>query len=186
MVSAQDHERRRVLLAGCALLVGIASWIAVGTPGRALAQGGAPGPGWIQVPGGGWVPPGHPLADAVPPPSAGPCGLHTLRGSYIFAASGYNIVSGVAQPKAIVEPIDFHGDGTLSVPAATVSINGNINQQAMPGVGVYTVGDGCRGTLTFVPGPSFDIFFDHTGKQVWMIQTNPGTVFQGTATRVLP
>jgi hypothetical protein len=185
MMSAQNRERKRVLFAACALLVGTASWMAVGTPGPALAQGGAPGPGWSQVPGGGWVPPGHPSANAVPPPSARPCGLHTLRGSYVFAASGYNIVSGVALPKAIVEAIEFHGDGTLSFPAVTVSINGNINQGG-PGVGVYTAGDGCRGTVTFLPGPSFDIFFDHTGKQAWMIQTNPGTVFQGTATRVMP
>jgi hypothetical protein len=31
-------------------------------------QGRAPGPGWVQVPGGGWVPPDHPLAkDGTPP-----------------------------------------------------------------------------------------------------------------------
>jgi hypothetical protein len=29
----------------------------------APAPGGSPGPGWVQIPGGGWVPPGHPLAD---------------------------------------------------------------------------------------------------------------------------
>ena len=49
------------------------------------------------------------------------CSFKTLmlHGSYVFAATGYNIVSGVAQPKAIVEVINFNGDGTLSVPAAT-------------------------------------------------------------------
>jgi hypothetical protein len=31
------------------------------------------------------------------------------------------IVGGVQQPKAIVEVIAFNGDGTLDVPAATVS-----------------------------------------------------------------
>jgi hypothetical protein len=51
------------------------------------------------------------------------CDLHTLRGSYVFAASGYNIVAGVPQPKAIVELIDFNGDGTLTVPGGAVSIN---------------------------------------------------------------
>ena len=39
------------------------------------------------------------------------CTVQTLRGSYLFAASGFNIVAGVAQPKAIVEGIDFNGDG---------------------------------------------------------------------------
>ena len=41
------------------------------------------------------------------------CTLKTLRGSYFFAANGYTIVAGAAQPKAIVEVIDFKGDGTL-------------------------------------------------------------------------
>ncbi len=113
-----------------------------------------------------------------------PCSLHTLRGSYIFTATGYTIVAGVAQPKAIVEAIDFHGDGTLLVPAATVSLNGVIARSA--GVGLYTVDDGCRGTVTFTPGPSFDIFADHTGQQAWMIQTNPTNVLQGTVTRIKP
>ena len=48
----------------------------------------------------------------------------TLDGLYVFTAPGFNIVAGVPQPKAIVELIDFHGDGELTVPAATVSING--------------------------------------------------------------
>jgi hypothetical protein len=74
------------------------------------------------------------------------CRVNTLQGRYIFSARGFTIVPGiaqpnatvpsVAQPKAIVEVIDFNGDGTLSVPEATRR------------------------------------------------QTNPGTVFQGTATRV--
>jgi hypothetical protein len=54
------------------------------------------------------------------------CGVHTLRGSYLFATHGWNIVGGVAVPKAIVEGIDFNGDGTLISPFATVSINGTI------------------------------------------------------------
>ena len=112
-----------------------------------------------------------------------PCGLHTLRGSYIFRASGFNIVAGVAQPKAIVEAIAFNGDGTLDVPAATVSINGGVVQPG-PGVGVYTLDQACRGTVTFTPGPSFNIFTDYNGKQAWMIQTNQGTVMEGTVTRV--
>ena len=45
------------------------------------------------------------------------CGVYTLRGSYLFATHGWNIVGGVAQPKAIVERIDFNGDGTLVSPS---------------------------------------------------------------------
>jgi hypothetical protein len=54
------------------------------------------------------------------------CSLKTLRGTYVFAATGHNIVAGVPQPKAIIEVIEFHGDGKLSVPAATRSVNGAI------------------------------------------------------------
>jgi len=112
------------------------------------------------------------------------CTLKTLRGSYWFAANGYNIVAGVAQPKAIVEGIVFNGDGTLSVPAATRSVNGVIARTPPGGTGSYTVAAGCTGTIEFLNGPSFDIFISPKGDKVWMIQTNPDTVFQGTATRI--
>jgi hypothetical protein len=112
------------------------------------------------------------------------CDVRTLRGSYLFAASGFNIVGGVAQPKAIVEAIDFNGDGTLEVPAATVSINGNVISSTA-GAGAYTLDESCRGTLAFSSGPSFNIFTDRKGAKVWMIQTNPGTVMEGTAARIV-
>lgn len=107
------------------------------------------------------------------------CDEKTLRGSYVFTARGYNIVGGVAQPKAIVELIDFHGDGTLSVPGGTVSANGVITQIAPNGFGTYVLGPDCNGTLTFMPGPGFSLFVDRDGKRGWMMQTNPNTVFQG-------
>ena len=112
------------------------------------------------------------------------CGPQTLVGSYVFTARGFNIVSGVAQPKAIVEGIDFNGDGTLSVPFATVSINGVIIVSPPGGVGTYTVETDCQGTLTFTNGPTYNLFVSPNGKQVSMIQTVTNTVFQGTATRV--
>jgi hypothetical protein len=156
--------------------------LAVGTRHAVLAQAGAPAPGLIQLPAGGWVAPNRPNPGPLPDVAA-ECGLRRLRGSYVFAATGYNIVAGVAQPKAIVELVDFNGDGTLSVPGGTVSINGNVTQN-LSGVGVYTLDPECRGTVTFTPGPSFDIFVEPNGKQALMIQSNPGTVFQGTVTKV--
>lgn len=117
------------------------------------------------------------------------CSVHTLHGSYVFAAHGWNVANGVAVPKAIVEGIDFNGDGTLISPFATVSINGAIIHSS-GGLGTYAVEPDCRGTLTFTPGPSFDIFVDHRGgKRIWLIQTGPAAmpaVFEGTATRVSP
>jgi hypothetical protein len=113
-----------------------------------------------------------------------PCGVYMLRGSYLFATHGWNIVGGVAQPKAIVEGIDFNGDGTLVSPFATVSINGTIIHSS-GSLGTYTVNTDCTGTLSFTGGPSFDIFVEPSGRQLWMIQTGPGSpVFEGTVTRV--
>ena len=83
----------------------------------------------------------------------------------------------------IVEVIEFQGDGTLSVPAATRSINGVVARTPPGGTGSYTVDAACTGTITFA-GPLFDIFISPNGEMIWMIQTNPDTVFQGTATRV--
>ena len=109
------------------------------------------------------------------------CTAQTLRGSYVFSASGFNIVGGVQQPKAIVEVIAFNGDGTLDVRAATVSLNGVIIR-SLHSVGTYTVEDNCSGTVTF-NGPTYDIFLSKDGDDISMIQTNPNTVFQGLATR---
>lgn len=109
------------------------------------------------------------------------CGLATLRGTYVFAAGGFNIVAGVAQPKAIVEVVEFNGDGTLSVPSATRSVNGVIGR-TLAGIGTYTLENDCSGTILF-EGPAFDIFTSPGAEAIWMIQTNPNSVFQGTATR---
>lgn len=112
------------------------------------------------------------------------CTLRSLRGSYYFAARGFNIVAGVAQPKAIVEVINFNGDGTLTVPAATRSVNGAIARTPPGGGGTYTVESDCTGTIKFTNGPNFDTFISPDGVRLWMVQTDPDTVFQGTAERV--
>jgi len=109
------------------------------------------------------------------------CTERTLRGSYVFSASGFNIVGGVQQPKAIVEVIVFNGDGTLDVPAATVSLNGLI-VRSQHSSGTYTVEDDCSGTITF-NGPTYDMFLSKDGDDISMIQTNTNTVSQGLATR---
>jgi len=111
------------------------------------------------------------------------CSAGTLHGRYVFSASGFTTVGGVTVPKAIIEVIDFHGDGTLAVPGATRSLNGVITR-SLPSVGTYTVTEDCVGTITFA-GPTFDIFISPRGSQFWLIQTNPDNVFQGSATRTL-
>src|ERR671937_2885070 len=109
--------------------------------------------------------------------TTGTCSLQTLDGTYVFATHGWNIVNGAAVPKAIVEGIKFNGDGTLTSPFATVSVNGTILHFS-GGAGTYTLQSNCTGTLTFTNGPSFDIVADPPpppphesfSKQLWMIQ----------------
>jgi hypothetical protein len=114
------------------------------------------------------------------------CSNATLNGSYAFHASGFNIVAGVAQPKAILEIIQFNGDGTLVVPAATVSINGVVTRSPPGGTGSYVVTPGCVGSLAFgPPGPTFDFSIGFRQSELFLIQTGPGSpVFEGTAERL--
>jgi len=114
------------------------------------------------------------------------CREYKLNGLYVFSATGYTIVSNVAQPKAIVELIRFNGDGTLTVPGATRSINGVIGQSPPGGTGTYLLDVDCRGSLAFNGGPTFDIFASPGGEDLWMIQTNPNNVLQGNVTKVSP
>ena len=112
------------------------------------------------------------------------CTLHKLSGLYVFSTTGYSIVSGAAQPIAIVEMIRFNGDGTLTVPAVTVSINGLVLSPE-GATGTYTVESNCTGKLQFVPGPiNFDIFPAPSGDELWMIRTDANTVFAGNVTRI--
>ena len=112
------------------------------------------------------------------------CTAATIRGVYMFHASGYNIVSGVPLPKAIIETVVLDGLGNVTTPSVSLSINGTILQPPQGNPGVYTVEADCTGTLTFADGPKFDLQITPNGKQINMLQTNPNTVMQGTARRV--
>ena len=117
------------------------------------------------------------------------CSESTLRGLYVFTASGFNIIGTAAQPKAIVELITFNGDGTITGGKTTVSLNGTIlHSNNTPGT--YTLGPDCTGHLKFMDGganPEFDLYVAFKGSQIQMIQTKQtvgAPVFQGTAERV--
>jgi hypothetical protein len=113
------------------------------------------------------------------------CSTRTLRGVYLFHASGFNIMNGVAVPKAIIETLVFDGQGGVLTPEISLSANGNIIQPPQGSPGVYTLDADCTGTLTFGDGIMFDLQAAPYGKSVNMLQTNPGTVMQGSAEKVL-
>jgi hypothetical protein len=108
------------------------------------------------------------------------CRHDMLRGQYVFTATGFSrAADGSWFPKAIVEYMDVKGDGTLSVPAATIANRANDGA-----VGAYSVNDDCTGTLHFTNGPSFNLFVAPRGDEFWMIQANPNNVLQGNVKRL--
>ncbi len=114
------------------------------------------------------------------------CSTRTLRGVFMFRASGFNIVNGAALPKAILETLVFDGYGNVSTPAVSISVNGTIIQPPQGSSGIYTVDYDCTGTLTFSDGPKFDLQIRPNGRDFNMLQTNPNTVMQGVAEKVKP
>jgi len=117
---------------------------------------------------------------------AATCSNKTLKGVYQFATSGYNIVNGTAVPKAIIETLVFDGQGNVETPFISLAVNGNIILPPVGSPGYYTVESNCTGTLTFGDGITFTLQVRPSGKEVKMLQTNPNTVMQGTAEKVLP
>jgi hypothetical protein len=94
-------------------------------------------------------------------------------------------VNGVPVPKAIIERLVFDGHGNVLTPEVSLSIGGTIIQPPQGNPGVYTVDADCTGTLTFADGPMFDLQIAPLSKSVIMLQTNPNTVMQGQAVKVL-
>jgi hypothetical protein len=124
------------------------------------------------------------------------CKDKILNGHYVFTASGFTRAPGGLPgtpwvPKAILEVLQFNGDGTLSTPAVTAANpfgDSGAILQGSGAPGVYSINDDCTGTVQFSDPNSvtFSIYVDPPqGDTIWMIQTNPANnVFQGSAKRV--
>ena len=119
----------------------------------------------------------------------GDCSVGMLKGLYLWTFDGYTRLNGNLLPKAVMQGLQFNGDGTTYNTFGTVNIGGTIIVDATGGVGTYTVAVDCTGTLSIVNGPSFNIYVGPGGKQVWTTQTNVGPnngtgLGVGTATRL--
>lgn len=115
------------------------------------------------------------------------CRERRIDGLYIFSASGFVSIAGAMVPKAIVEMIRFNGDGTLSTPGLTLVVNGNLIRPPVGSSGTYEAdanGPPCRFVIRFNDGIAFDAYAAPGGAELTMIQTNAGSVFQGSAKRV--
>jgi hypothetical protein len=133
----------------------------------------------VLVLAAGFTFPSMALADG-----AAECTAATIRGVYLFNASGYRIVDGVLQPSAYIFTMIFDGLGNMTTPAVSLSRNGEVFSLPQGNPGNYTVDADCRGTLTFSGGTAYDLQIAPNGKVFNMLQTNPGSVVQGTAQRV--
>ena len=115
------------------------------------------------------------------------CHVGALRDLYMWTFDGYQNFGGNPVPKAIMEGIQFNGNGTFTVPFGTLNIGGTIIIDATGGVGTYTVAADCTGTLSITNGPSFNMYVGPGAQKVWTNQivgagaTGTGV---GTATRL--
>ena len=117
------------------------------------------------------------------------CSVGMLRGLYIWTFDGYTRLGGNLLPKAVMQGLQFNGDGTTFNPFGTVNIGGTTIIDATGGVGTYTVAADCTGTLSITGGPSFNIYVGPGAQQIWTTQTNVGPgngtgLGVGTATRL--
>jgi hypothetical protein len=116
------------------------------------------------------------------------CSVHMLRGLYLWTFDGYENFGGNFVPKAVMQGLQFNGDGTTFNPFGTVNIGGTIIINATGGVGTYTVAPDCTGTLSITNGPTFNIYVGPGAQQVWTLETSPSPagigVSVGTMKRV--
>ena len=143
----------RIAVLGFIVLMGMGSgWE------TAVAQSGAPGPGWIQLPGGHWVPPDHPLATGQPPadPGRSDCSARTIQGTYgiqmqgtrpVPPAAGGGIESAIG---VVLRTYDGAGNFT-QIDNIKGSVTGFVPDRA--GFGTYQVNADCLATTQFQPGP---------------------------------
>jgi hypothetical protein len=104
------------------------------------------------------------------------CTLGTLKGRYLFAASGVLLppAFGVTQPTQAADAgfHIFNGDGT-GTDTVTLRIGVNIVLQNLVTPFVYTINEDCTGSYTVPNGPSFDLFIAPDGEEFASIATAP-------------
>lgn len=113
------------------------------------------------------------------------CSVETLNGLYLFNATGFQLINGVWQPKAVLEYIRLNGDGTGMAEGTVANRAGDGLISRIPGSqATYTLDADCKGTLQFINGPSFDIFTTPQSSGFQMIQSNPNNVLQANLRRI--
>jgi len=106
----------------------------------------------------------------------GTCSLATLKGRYLFAASGTILppAFGVTEPTPGADAgyHVFNGDGT-GTDIVTVRVGSTVALENFVTPTHYTVNANCTGVLTVPNGPSFDLFIAPNGDFLSTISTAP-------------
>ena len=120
------------------------------------------------------------------------CTLATLKGRYLFAASGIGFapVFGLTGTEtAVGNAAGFHvfnGDGT-GQDYVTFTMNGVDQHVPSPIPFKYTLEADCTGTYSLLPLgvglPTFDIFVSPNGSEMTSINTDPGNAASYTPSR---
>lgn len=105
------------------------------------------------------------------------CTLATLKGQYLWAASGtlFPPAFGVTAP-SVANSAGYHifnGDGT-GMDFVTLTINGVDQNVPSPVSTKYTLSSDCTGTLSVQNGPNLNIFVAVDGSELSAIQTDKG------------
>ena len=130
-----------------------------------------------------WSPPGMAQHGYADPPK---CSARTLYGSYVLALTGFVIVAGVPQPKAVIEQVNFDGQGSGVGGDSARAVNGDPLVLGSGGNASYALDDKCSGNINF-PGVTHFLLMDPDGDKGWtLLQSPTGNVFQGILTRVGP
>ena len=115
------------------------------------------------------------------------CSVNRLHGLYIWTFDGYTRLGGNLLPKAVMQGLQFNGDGTTFNTFGTVNIGGTIIIDATGGVGTYTVAADCTGTISITNGPSFNIYVGPGAQKIWtnqIVGAGATGLGVGTATRL--
>jgi hypothetical protein len=112
------------------------------------------------------------------------CSARTVEGDYALSAQGKT--EDLAHTTANLGRVVVDGRGGLSG-ALTISVDGRI-ARGQHLSGTYVVNADCTGSETFTIGAdptprTADFVVSDRGRQIAFLETDPGTVFVGTATR---
>jgi hypothetical protein len=118
--------------------------------------------------------------------SAPKCTLATLKGRYLFAASGFLFPPAFGVTEQTVANAAgihiFNGNGTGN-DYVTLTLKGVKVPVPSPNQLTYTLKPDCTGTYRVIGGPTFDIFVAPNGEEMTAINTDPGNASSYTPSR---